>query len=498
MRWPPLLILLLPTIIAAQAPGRIVSQTWESVTLDGSPAGVVSSTVREVGAGDTVQRVHTQDLKLSLRRGSAKVELRQEHGFEENASGKVVGLFLRQYQGSKLFLELTGQVVPGQSDRLEVTRDGRTTRLAWSEETFRPGQLDRPPGKERWQTGDTGTVRLYEPTYNRVVAYEATALAKENLVLEGRPISVTPLKLVPEVLVAGSRRVTLPTVCWWLDDSGRVVRRELDMPGLGMLTLTRTDRADGKAPVVTAPVVDVLERGLVPLDRTVTRPYTTIAARLRLTLKDVSEAGQALPSDGHQTVREVRPGVLDVVIHPVGDQGRGEPMPGKEYLGSSQMLDWEDRAVRELASATAPAERRDLWTRARARATWVRRNLRVDNSAALAPVSQIVRNLHGDCRHAALLTTALCRADGLPARTAIGLVYIERNRKPYLGFHMWTEVFVEGAWRGLDGTPGLGGVGALHLKVTDASWDRETTLAPLQPALKLVGKLNAEIVEIVE
>jgi hypothetical protein len=63
---------------------------------------------------------------------------------------------------------------------------------------------------------------------------------------------------------------------------------------------------------------------------------------------------------------------------------------------------------------------------------------------------------------------------------------------------MWTEVFVAGAWRGLDGTPGIGAVGALHLKVTDASWAKETTLVPLQPALRLVGKMNAELVQIVE
>src|SRR5262249_41990542 len=141
---------------------------------------------------------------------------------------------------------------------------------------------------------------------------------------------------------------------------------------------------------------------------------------------------------------------------------------------------------------------RDAWQRAQARAAWVRQNLRVDPAAPLMPVSQIAKELRGDCRHAALLTAALCRADGLPARTAIGLVYIERNRRPYLGFHMWAEVFVDGAWRGVDGSPGFLSVGALHLKVTDASWAKETTLLPLQPALRLVGQMNAEVVEIVE
>lgn len=487
-----LLLLAIPTLGAGQGlsptSGRVSQQIWETITLDGAPAGSVWSYTRETGEGTSLRRVHVQELRLNLRRGSATVELRQEHGFEEDASGKLVGLFLRQYQGSKVLVELKGSVDPKQPGRLEIVRDGRTTWIPWYEETIRPSLLDQAP--------DKGVVRLYEPTYNRVVKYEATPQEKETLVIDGKRLSVKPLRLEPEVLIGGSQRVTLPAIRWWLDEQGRVVRRELDMPGLGMLTLTRTERTANSPPAVVAPAVDVLERGLIPLDRSVARPYTTTAARLRLTLKDVPEAARALVTDEHQTVREVAPGVLDVVIHPVGDQARPEPAPGREYLGTSQMLDWTDRNVQALAKRLGGP--RDDWERAQARATWVRQNLRVDNSAAIMPASQIARELRGDCRHAALLTTALCRAEGLPARTAIGLVYIERHRKPYLGFHMWTEVYVDGAWRGLDGTPGLGGVGALHVKVTDASWDRETTLAPLQPALKLTGKLNAEVLTIVE
>jgi hypothetical protein len=434
-------------------------------------------------------------MKLLLKRGTATVELRQEHGFEEDADGKVVGVFLRQFQGSKLALDVTGSVDPKSPDRLDMVKDAQQSyRVRWSDETWRPGDLDSPPGKKRWQAGDRATVRLFDPTYSAVVTYEATAGEREELPVAGKRIPVTPLKLVPEPLVGSNQRVTVPVIRWWLDEEGHVLRREVDMPGFGMLTLERSDKQGaGQA----GPVVNVLERGLIPLEKTVPRPYTTTAGHLRVTLKEIPDAATALVSDEHQTVREIRPGVLDVVIHPVGDQVRKEPGPDKEYLAASPLLDIEDRDFQALVARLAPGPR-DPWQRAQARATWVRQNLRVDSAAPFLPVSRIAKDLRGDCRHVSLLTTALCRAEGLPARTAIGLVYIERNRKPYLGFHMWTEVFVEGAWRGLDGTPGIGSVGALHLKVTDASWARETTLVPVQPALRLVGKMNVEVLEIVE
>jgi hypothetical protein len=46
--------------------------------------------------------------------------------------------------------------------------------------------------------------------------------------------------------------------------------------------------------------------------------------------------------------------------------------------------------------------------------------------------------------------TALCRAAGIPARGATGLVYTDRA----FGFHMWNEVYL-GGWVPVDA--GLGG-----------------------------------------
>jgi transglutaminase/protease-like cytokinesis protein 3 len=122
--------------------------------------------------------------------------------------------------------------------------------------------------------------------------------------------------------------------------------------------------------------------------------------------------------------------------------------------------------------------------------------MRVDNAAALAPASQVARELRGDCRQYALLTTALCRAAGLPARTALGLVYVEKSGRPYLGLHMWTEVWVDGQWRGLDACLGPGGVGVGHVKVSDHSWHDVQSQTPLLPVARVLGKMTAEVVSV--
>jgi len=59
---------------------------------------------------------------------------------------------------------------------------------------------------------------------------------------------------------------------------------------------------------------------------------------------------------------------------------------------------------------------------------------------------------------------------------------------------MWTEVYCDGAWRGLDATLGEGRIGPGHVKVTDTTWADAPSLAPLLPVLRVMGRLKATVV----
>src|SRR5262249_12711371 len=125
---------------------------------------------------------------------------------------------------------------------------------------------------------------------------------------------------------------------------------------------------------------------------------------------------------------------------------------------------------------------------------WVRNHMRNDNAAPLVPASRIARNLRGDCRHHAFLAAALCRAAGIPSRTAIGLLYVHKGG-PGLGFHTWGEGWVGGRWVGLDSTLGKGGVSGAHIKITQNSWHETESLTPLLPVSRALGKLRFELLK---
>ena len=139
----------------------------------------------------------------------------------------------------------------------------------------------------------------------------------------------------------------------------------------------------------------------------------------------------------------------------------------------------------------------DPWRKGQRIEKWVHEHMKGNAEVNFAPASQVLGDLKGDCRQHAMLTAALCRAAGVPARTAVGLVYADdAQRGPVLAFHMWTEVWVKGQWLMLDAVLGQGSVGAGHLKIADNSWRDIQTLAPLLPVTRVIGKVRVEVVEV--
>ena len=108
------------------------------------------------------------------------------------------------------------------------------------------------------------------------------------------------------------------------------------------------------------------------------------------------------------------------------------------------MIDSEDEKVQRLAKR-AIGNSRDPWDKAVKIEHWVFQNIRDKNFAtAFAPASEVARNLTGDCSEHAVLAAAMCRAVGIPSRVAVGLLYMDddRRRLKGFGFHMWHEVYV--------------------------------------------------------
>jgi hypothetical protein len=486
-------IVLVPAVLAdADSSGELVEERWEIAQIEGVKVGFLHTTVRRIDSEGGKRFRAAAELDLTFKRHNAVLHLRRVSGTEETPDGKVVGVFMRQGQEGGRQLVLAGNLEDG---RMHVRIDnGRIDRrLRWSDDVIGLHRLEHLFEQRKPKPDDHWTLERYDPTYNTVVTFRVAIKEREEVALSaGTPrVKLLRVELTAKPLEAPGIKVQPPPEVWWLDERFVPVRRQFELEGLGTVVLTRTTRQAATAPAAPGRLTDIGLKTLIPLNRSLARPYATRSAIYRVTLRGDSDPGSALARDDHQEIRNLHGDTFELHVHPVRKPERranARTAPA-ECLESCHFIDSADARVRELARRAAGDER-DAWAKARRIERWVKQNMRVDNAVPLGPASEAARQLRGDCRQYALLTAALCRAAGVPARTAVGLLYVEKGRQPQMGFHMWTEVWIDGQWLGLDATLGLGGVSAAHVKISDHSWHNTASLTPLLPANRVLGKLT--------
>ncbi|MHB1425870.1 MAG: transglutaminase-like domain-containing protein [Gemmataceae bacterium] len=492
------MMLLVGMAMLAAVPARAdstaepVEEIWEIAQMEGAKVGYLHTTVRRI-ASEGGKRLHAAaELELTFKRHNALLRLRREHGTEETSDGKVVGVFMRQGQEGGRQLVLEGSLEDG---RMHVRIDnGRIDRrLRWSEGVVGLYRLQHLFQERKPKPDDRWTLKRYDPTYNNVVTFHVAVKEREEIALTaGSPrVKLLRVELTAEPLEAPGIKVQPPPEVWWLDERFVPVRRQFELEGLGAVVLTRTTREAATAPAAPRQLTDIGLKTLIPLNRSLPRPYESRSAVYRITIRGDRDPGSALARDAHQDIRDIHGDTFELHVHPPRKpeaRSKSATAPA-ECLESCYFINSGDARIKELARRAAGAEK-EPWEKALRIERWVKQNMRVDNTASLEPASDAARQLRGDCRQYALLTAALCRAEGIPARTAIGLLYVEKNRRPMMGFHMWTEVWIDGQWLGLDATLGQGGISAAHIKINDHSWHDTPSLTPLLPASRVMGKLT--------
>ena len=219
--------------------------------------------------------------------------------------------------------------------------------------------------------------------------------------------------------------------------------------------------------------------------------------RYRITL-DEDDPTEVLPGDRRQELgRGTRPNEASLVVKTAGpnDGQAGPETVGEEFIKANAMITSRDARIVEMARR-AVAGATDPWTKAtRIEGGWVSKNLREKNfSVSFAPASEVAKNLTGDCTEHGVLTAAMCRAQGVPSRLAIGLVYAERLGG--FGFHVWNEVYVNRRWVAIDASFEQDEVDAVHIKLAEASLDGVAPYETFLPIARVFGRMSIEPVEI--
>lgn len=269
----------------------------------------------------------------------------------------------------------------------------------------------------------------------------------------------------------------------WVTDVGEVVREE-SPTGLVVVKETR-DRATALA------VPGDVQQDLLETAAVVPRPPRRIDDPRSVELLRVQLSGAELPSGpdlegAGQTVRgdvfEVRD-ARTLAPGPADPEARRHLAP--EPLVESDAPEIVAEAGRALAGVTGPRERAERLVR------HVSALLEKKPTVSLPSALEVLRTRVGDCNEHTALYVALARAAGLPARSAVGLVYLQGA----FYYHAWAEVYLaeadgRGLWLPVDPTLNQFPADATHLRLARGGLDRQAVVLPL------LGRLQMRVLDL--
>jgi transglutaminase-like putative cysteine protease len=280
------------------------------------------------------------------------------------------------------------------------------------------------------------------------------------------------------------------TTTSWVTDTGEVVREESP---LGLMTIRESpERARGLA-VPGRVQADLLQAAaVVPAMRgRIDEPRDVRRLRLRLDgvdlpREELSGAGQTADANVIEIVdpRTLVPGPREAGV--------------ARYLKPEPLLESdapEIRAEAELAVRGATDDR----ARAERLTRYVNALLDKKPTVSLPSAREVLRTKVGDCNEHTALFVAMARSIGMPARIAVGLVFMHGA----FYYHAWPEVYVvekspstplgaggTGLWLPVDPTLNQYPADATHLRLTRGGLDKQAVVLPL------IGRLEMTVLDV--
>ena len=500
---------------AQQAPPKVVKDVWYAAyvkqKVGGARCGYFHVSVLESQSGGEKVYTSTLEMSLTIKRADNLVKMRVRTGTTETAAGKITGLNFTQFLDGGKEQTLTGEVKDGQ---LQLRLGDRLLGPAqpWNDKAIGIYAQDRLPGERKVKPGDTMEFLNFELGLQMAVPLKAHVQKPEEVdwlevdttdpnnpaVRQSRK-KLMRLEIESEKIEIQGKATKLPGLVNWLDKDFQVVRGQMELPGIGVITIYRTTEAVAKQEgIAPALLPDLLLDNYIKLDKSIDNADTAKKIVYRVTVKNDDEPQTIFSQDARQRVRNLKDNTFELEVQAQHGprEGLDPAKVGEEFLKSSFLLDSDSPAVKEAAEK-AVGDETDPWKKCLLIEKWVHKNMKGDSGIGYIAASTIARKLKGDCRQHSMLSAAMCRAVGVPARTAIGLVHANvTGTGPVLAFHMWTEVWVQNQWLAVDAVWGIAGVGAGHLKITDHAWGDSQSLAPLLPLLRAMGKIKVDVVSV--
>ncbi|MEJ2701870.1 MAG: transglutaminase-like domain-containing protein [Sedimentisphaerales bacterium] len=447
-------------IVSARSAEASDENEYFAVFMEGKKIG--HSIQSRVVSGGKVTTGEQVSMTLSRMSVPVTVEINETH--IETTAGEPLGFKLEQKLGATA-ITVAGTVDKRGKVDLTTTSMGvkQKSTLQWPQGAVMAEGLRLFELKKGAKEGLQYNVKLFQPGLAQAVDAHIRVGAMQNVDLLGRVVALREMATTLNMPGAGEIVSTS-----YVDKHLQLQKTTMPLAGMSVeliacakeFALSQND------------VLDLIDKMFLASPK----PLYNLASAKSVTYDLVPIEGATnltIPSDDNQHVEHLGNGNVTLTVKPVGGRpGAGFPYDGSdpailEAMKPTRFLQADDKDVVALARR-AVGDTKDAAEAAKKIEAFVSEY--VENrslSVGYASAAEVAASRQGDCSEFAVLTAAMCRAVGIPARVVVGVAYVN-DFAGHRGFggHAWTQAYVGGKWIGLDASfrgGGRGGYDAGHI-----------------------------------
>jgi hypothetical protein len=450
-----LLVGISASVSAKESPSEL---EYLAVFMDGKKVGY-STHSRKVESG----RVSNSEMMMmTIKRSGVAITVKVTETYYETPQGEPLGFVSEQNFGT-MGMKVEGVRNKQGSFDVTINAGGMTQKqnLAWPEGALMAEGVQLLSMKKGLKEGTEFSAKIFMPMMMQAIVTDVRVGATKQVDLLGRVVELT------EVIMTMKMSGTEFTSTNYVDQDFGIQKMLMPMSGLNLvLELMACSK---EFALSENDVLDFIDKMIIasPI------PLNDIKSTDSLTyhLAPKGDYQLQLPTGDNQKVRKDNQGGLLVTVKPMAvPEGNGFPYRGKDKtalqaLEPTRFLQSDSPKIIALAKK-AVGDTKDAGVAVRRIESFVHEHISEKNlSVGYASAVEVAASGQGDCSEHAVLTAAMCRALGIPARVAVGYVYVDEfgDRKNVFGGHAWTEAFIGGKWIGLDATRAPNGYSAGHI-----------------------------------
>ncbi len=445
--------------------------------------------VRKVADGKVTT---SEEVSITISRMNIPLTMNMKETTVETTDGKPLSFESIQDIGV-MVMKTTGTVKEDGKVELVSSSMGAEQKefIEWPDGALMAEGLRLLEIKKGMKKGTTYKARLFSPGVMQAVDVEVSVGEKRKVDLLGRVVQLT--EVTSNMIIPGSGSIMSTS---YVDDDFGVQKTIIPMAGMQIEMIACVKEfALGKNDVL-----DIVNKMFLKSPVSLGDPRSSVSISYYLSPIDPGKKLN-IPVTDNQSVRH-GDGKSIVTVKPVvAPAGIKFPYTGNEpellqALKPARYVQSDNDKIVKLARQ-AVGRTTDATQAARKIETFVANYIENKSlSVGYGSAVDVADSKMGDCSEFAVLTTAMCRAVGIPAQVVVGMAYVKyfAGLEDRFGGHAWVRAYIGDRWVNLDAafkSSGRSGYGPGHIALAIGDGDPEDFF-------NLVGTLGQFKIEKIE